>query len=70
MFASRGVPGGVDATTAEWEGGATRFIHAGLLCTVQEKKEVLLPPFGELVKASLFCILHSIFFFSEQNDVL
>lgn len=28
VFASRVVPNGVDATTAEWEGGATRFIHA------------------------------------------
>lgn len=29
VFASRVVPNGVDATTAEWEGGALPFIYAG-----------------------------------------
>lgn len=29
VFASRVVPNGVDATTAEWEGGANSFIYAG-----------------------------------------
>lgn len=40
--ASRVVPNGVDATTAEWEGGALRFIYAGqedqLLCAEGGKK--------------------------------
>lgn len=42
-FASRVVPNGVDATTAEWEGGAIRFIHAGLgicFCALREKKKM------------------------------
>lgn len=29
-YALRVLPNGVDATTAEWEGGATRFIRGGL----------------------------------------
>lgn len=29
VLASRVVPNGVDATTAEWEGGANSFIYAG-----------------------------------------
>lgn len=48
LFALRVVPNGVDATTAEWEGGATRFIQAGQgICScAQRKKTRLLPPFG------------------------
>ena len=51
--ASRVVPSGVDATTAEWEGGALRFIYAGqedqLLCAEGGKKKPLLPPFENAV---------------------
>lgn len=41
VFASRVVPNGVDATTAEWEGGAVPFICAGdgdLFPCAQRKK--------------------------------
>lgn len=48
LFGLRVVPNGVDATTAEWEGGATRFIQAGQgICScARRKKTRLLPPFG------------------------
>lgn len=41
VFASRVVPNGVDATTAEWEGGAICFIYAGQgirFCAPRKKK--------------------------------
>lgn len=61
-FASRVVPNGVDATTAEWEGGAIRFIHAGLgicFCALREKKKMFY--YHHLVmlftpRCSAFCI--------------
>lgn len=43
VSASRVVPNGVDATTAEWEGGAFSFIHGGqwdlLLCTEEGERK-------------------------------
>lgn len=42
VLASRVVPNGVDATTAEWEGGANSFIYAGQgirFCSPWKKKK-------------------------------
>lgn len=40
LFGLRVVPNGVDATTAEWEGGATRFIQTGQgICSCARRKK-------------------------------
>lgn len=56
VFASRVVPNGVDATTAEWEGGATGFMHAGqgsCCCMFALWKKTRLPPFGNAAQSFL-----------------